>query len=115
MVLATEIKSAAQSSINEDYIVNEIDYKIERDSVDNTSKFEKEEKNDEKFEIDDLVEITSNFEQAKNLQNGHGEWVKTNVLFIIYSDKKNFTVQMLYFYLIKIEFATFTLATKKKL
>ena len=74
LVLAKDINQINQQNFNEDYKLKEKDQKFNRYLEGNTVNKEENEST-VKYKVEDLVEITSNFQKAKQLQNGHGGWV----------------------------------------
>jgi hypothetical protein len=75
LVLAKDRKQINQQNVNVDYKLKEKDKNYNKHLEGNNILYKEKNETSVKYKVEDLVEITSNFQKAKRLQNGHGGWV----------------------------------------
>lgn len=86
MVLAKDINQInQQNDVNDDYKLKEKDQKYNTYLEGNNRINKEKNESSVKYKEEDLVEITSNFQKAKQLQNGHGGWVNNKYHLLVNS------------------------------
>lgn len=86
MVLAKDINQInQQNDVNDDYKLKEKDQKYNTYLEGNNRINKEKNESSVKYKEEDLVKITSNFQKAKQLQNGHGGWVNNKYHLLVNS------------------------------